>query len=158
MSASIMKKSTRTIIDGGGYPREMTLLYESHGVTIYSEPDTGIIAAFGDYDSKDESAVWAEDLADLVDHYPTFADEVAEINRVNEKTYDYRDIARSSWIADLYRHRDETRFPDIDPTCMSAEDVQTLADYLRADDGSLSVGDQEFSEGAANQVEALLDA
>lgn len=74
-----------------------------------------------------------------------------------EKTYDYRDIARSEWVSDLYRARPESRFPEIDPKRMSAEDVQTLADYLRNEDPSLSEEDMEFSRGAADQVEALLD-
>jgi hypothetical protein len=74
-----------------------------------------------------------------------------------ERTYDYRDIARSEWVSDLYRARPESGFPDIDPKHMSAEDVQTLADYLRAEDPSLSEEDMEFSRGAADQVEALLD-
>lgn len=72
-----------------------------------------------------------------------------------EPTYDYRDIANSSWVSDLYRARPESGFPDIDPTKMSADDVQTLADYLRSDDSSLSEEDMDFSRDVADQIEAL---
>ena len=65
-------------------------------------------------------------------------------------------IARSEWISDLYRARPDSAFPDIDPECMSAADARRLANYLRAEDESLSEEDMEFSRGAAEQIEALI--
>lgn len=94
--------------------------------------------------TDDDLAIIVSALVDAVQKTPTAPE------------YDYRDIARSSWVADLYRARPESGFPPLDPRHMSADDVHTLAAYLRADDDSLSEEDIEFSRGAADQIEALL--
>ena len=50
---------TRTIIDGGGYPRKMKLIYEKDGTTIYKE-DPELLCVFWEYDSLDISGNWFE--------------------------------------------------------------------------------------------------
>lgn len=41
---------------------------------------------------------------------------------------------------------------------MTADEVCMLAEYLRADDGSLSAADLDFSRGVADQIAALIEA
>lgn len=72
-------KEIRNIVDGGGNSREMELRYDRSGTMIYTEVGTGVVAAFLEYDSKDESAVWSEDLDRLADDYPQLSSIVAEI-------------------------------------------------------------------------------
>ena len=77
--------------------------------------------------------------------------------RKHQMKYDYSNISSQgqSWIDDLQRHAEDTRFPEVDPSNMSAEERDTLANYLRADDGSLSERDQKFSGEVADEIEAL---
>lgn len=68
---------TRTITDSGGNPRKMTLISNQNGTKIYEERGTWVVAAFFDYDSHDESARWAESLAQLAEQYPQAEIDVA---------------------------------------------------------------------------------
>lgn len=74
-----------------------------------------------------------------------------------DKTYDYRDIARSGWISDLWRARPDSGFPDLDPARMTRSEVLVLASYLRYDDDTLSGADLRFSRRAADELEDLLE-
>lgn len=72
-------------------------------------------------------------------------------------TYDYRNISPDGqgWIRDLMAYADETGFPTLDPQKMSAADRDRLVEYLKADDGSLSEEDMEFSRGVAQELADL---
>lgn len=71
--------------------------------------------------------------------------------------YNYSGISSNgqSWIDDLKRHAPETGFPDLDPSDMTESERDTLAAYLRDDDGSLSESDMDFSSEVADEIEAL---
>ena len=73
---------TRTIIDSGGFPREMILVWSCNGDSIWLEcGNTSVVCAFANYESLDSSAIWAEDLSQLAENYPGFAQVRAAVIR-----------------------------------------------------------------------------
>lgn len=75
----------------------------------------------------------------------------------SETALDYRKLSYDgqAWIEDLMGSADETGFPDIDPTQMTEEERDKLANYLDHDDGSLSAKVLEFSRSIAAEVREL---
>lgn len=72
-----------------------------------------------------------------------------------DETCTYRDISADgqTWINDL--RGSDPGFPDVDPARMTAEERDTLATYLRADDPSLTDDAQGLSSDVADEIEAL---
>jgi hypothetical protein len=73
---------------------------------------------------------------------------------VIEPRYDASGVTGASFLRDMQAAPD-SNFPEIDISDLSASDRDALCSYLRADDGSLSEGDQEYCGEIADEIEAL---
>lgn len=72
--------------------------------------------------------------------------------------YDNISFEGQYWIRELRFEAPESRFPDIDPAKMSAEERDTLSAYLRTDcGGSLTEEGLKFSSSVADELDALVD-
>jgi hypothetical protein len=72
-----------------------------------------------------------------------------------EPTCSYESISDDgrTWINDL--RGSDASFPDVDPAAMTEPERDTLANYLRRDDGSLDAEDLEFSVQVADEIANL---
>ncbi len=63
----------RIIIDEAGIDREMELIFECDGTSLYRELGGIVVCLFTEYDSLDEDGDWHESIGNLIDSHPQWS-------------------------------------------------------------------------------------